>query len=97
MNELSYKLFFKAISNKTRFEIVTRLGLEQSRVSHNLKCLVDCGFVNGRYKGKSRIYSLTPEVVDILNAINRHLDKYHAHLKSCGALEKHDAPRSLGR
>ncbi|MBI2581493.1 winged helix-turn-helix transcriptional regulator [Candidatus Woesearchaeota archaeon] len=102
MNELSYKLFFKAISNKTRFEIVTllrkgsksvtaicnRLGFEQSRVSHNLKCLVDCGFVNCKYNGKNRVYSLDPEIAAILAAIDKHLVKYRGRLKTCGILER---------
>ncbi|MBI2664651.1 winged helix-turn-helix transcriptional regulator [Candidatus Woesearchaeota archaeon] len=103
MKETPYKLFFRAVSNKTRCDIVSllmkgpksvtqlcrKLGFEQSRVSHNLKCLEMCGFVSGKYEGKSRVYSLTPEVMQVLNAIDRHLVKYHEHLKSCGALENH--------
>lgn len=64
MKETSYKLFFRAFSNKTRSEIINMLrknprsvsdivrktGFEQSRVSHNLKCLIDCGF---GYKDKT--------------------------------------------
>ena len=102
MNEISYKTFFGAISNKTRCEIVgllkkgpksvtelcEKLGFEQSRVSHNLKCLEMCGFVNSKYKGKNKIYSLDPEIVLILNAIDKHLIKYQSHLKSCGVLDK---------
>ena len=59
MKEELYKLFFKAFSNRTRFEIIKLLrkgsfsvgeitkktSFEQSRVSHNLKCLEACGFV----------------------------------------------------
>ncbi|MFQ6083865.1 MAG: ArsR/SmtB family transcription factor [Candidatus Aminicenantia bacterium] len=103
MDELSYKLFFKAISNKTRFEIIKllrkgpkcvsdicqELGFEQSRVSHNLKCLENCGFVNSRYEGKNKIYSLDKEtILPILTAINKHLEKYSERLKICGILTK---------
>lgn len=60
MKELSYRMFFKAFSNKTRFEIIRLLrkrpksvteleretGFEQSRILHNLRCLEACGFVS---------------------------------------------------
>ncbi len=103
MNEASYKTFFGAIANRTRCAIVQllkkgprsvtelckKLGFEQSRVSHNLKYLEKSGFVNGEYKGKNRIYSLAPEVVSILNSVDKHLIKYQGHLKSCGVLDTH--------
>lgn len=111
MNELSYKLFFKAISNTTRFEIVTllrrspknvtelceKLGFEQSRISHNLKCLENCGFVNCKYNGKNRIYSLDSEVAAILYAIDKHLVNYRERLRTCGVLEKHKIELRLRR
>lgn len=109
MKELSYKLFFKALSNTTRFEIIKllkkrpknvteiseALGFEQSRISHNLKCLENCGFVNSKYNGKSRIYSLDPEIVAILNAIDKHIVKYHEWLRTCGVLEKNRITKTL--
>ena len=69
MKNILYKLFFKAFSNKTRFDIINllrkgpkhvsdickELNFEQSRVSHNLKCLEDCGFVNSKWNGKNKI------------------------------------------
>ncbi len=103
MKELSYKLFFKAFSNKTRFEIIRllrngpknvtgislELGFEQSRVSHNLKCLENCGFVNLEWDGKHRIYSLDEEhIVPILEGIDKHIDKYNKRLECCGVLMK---------
>ena len=65
-------LFFKAFSNETRLKIIDLLkegaltvteicektGFEQSRVSHNLKCLENCGFVIAEQNGKWRKYSL---------------------------------------
>lgn len=102
MIELSYKLFFKAFSNKTRFEIIKllrkspkhvsdickELGFEQSRVSHNLKCLVDCGFVNNRYEGKNRVYSLDEKyIMPILKNIDAHIKHYNKRLRTCGVLK----------
>lgn len=102
MKELSYKLFFKALSNKTRFEIINALrkgpksvsdiikktGFEQSRISHNLKCLIDCGFVENNRNGKQVIYSLNNETVKpLLELIDKHIGKYSAHLKQCGVIK----------
>jgi len=103
MIEFSYKLFFKAFSNKTRFEIIQllrkgprnvmqickELSFEQSRVSHNLRCLVDCGFVNNRYDGKNRVYSLDKKhMLPILKNIDEHIKTYNKRLKVCGVLKK---------
>lgn len=102
MKELSYKLFFKAFSNETRFKIIQllrkgsrnvtqickELGFEQSRVSHNLNCLEACGFVNARRDGKNKVYSLDKEhIVPILEKIDEHIKKYSERLKACGVLK----------
>lgn len=101
--ELSYKLFFKAFSNKTRFEIIKllkkgsksvteiskNLGYEQSRISHNLKCLENCGFVNSKRNGKNKIYSLDEKhIIPILNEIDRHIKKYRKRLECCEVIGK---------
>jgi len=103
MKELSYKLFFKAFSNKTRFEIIDSLrkgpksvseiiketSFEQSRISHNLKCLIDCGFVENNRNGKQVIYSLNKETVKpLLELVDKHIGKYSVHLKQCGAIKR---------
>ena len=103
MIEFSYKLFFKAFSNKTRFEIIQllrkgprnvmqickELSFEQSRVSHNLRCLVDCGFVNNKYDGKNRVYSLDKKhILPILKNMEEHIKYYNERLKVCGVLTK---------
>ena len=100
---MNYRLFMKAFSNKTRFEIIAllakgsrnvseickELGFEQSRVSHNLKCLVDCGFVNNKYLGKNRIYSLDKKhILPILKNMEEHIKDYNERLKICGVLRK---------
>ncbi len=102
MTELSYRLFFRAFSNNTRFEIIKLLrkdsknvseickevGFEQSRVSHNLKCLEACGFVNSEWKGKNKIYSLDKKhIIPILDNIDKHIAGYSKRLKSCGVLK----------
>lgn len=102
MKELSYKLFFKALSNKTRFKIINSLrkgsksvselvketGFEQSRISHNLKCLIDCGFVENNRNGKQVIYSLNKETIKpLLKLIDKHIEKYSNHLTHCGIIK----------
>ncbi|RLE10989.1 transcriptional regulator [Candidatus Aerophobetes bacterium] len=96
MRLTSYKLFFKALSNKTRFEIIQllrkelldvtsiskRLRFEQSRVSHNLKCLESCGFVVSRRDGKSKVYYLDNQhIIPILNEIDNTLNNTKKDLK----------------
>ena len=103
MKELSYKLFFKALSNKTRFniiqllrkkpkcvtEICNELDFEQSRVSHNLKCLENCGFVEFKWNGKNKIYELNKKhIIPVLKEINKHIETYNKRLESCGVLRK---------
>lgn len=104
MKNLSYNLFFKAISNITRFEIIKllrnkpynvsqisqKLRFEQSRVSHNLKCLEKCGFVVSRKNKKTRVYSLNGYIKPILGAIDKHLIKYNDGLKRCGIIKGGD-------
>ena len=87
----SYYLFFETISNKTRMNIVESLlkspksvnalcediKEEQSKVSHSLKRLMDCNFLNVERDGKKKIYSLNNEtVVPILNLVDKHVSKF---------------------
>lgn len=102
MKEKSYDLFFKAFSNNTRFEIIKLLrkkpmsvseiiektGFEQSRISHNLKCLESCGFVDAKQNGKQRIYELDKKhIIPILKEIDKHLQSYNKRLVSCGVIK----------
>ena len=96
-----YREFFKALSNETRFgivdllrngphhvsEIVEKLGVEQSRVSHNLACLLNCGFVLWEWQGKNKVYRLNPDLLPVLAGIEKHLARYAPALESCGVLE----------
>jgi len=102
MIESTYQLFFMALSNKTRFaiikllrksprnvsEICNELGFEQSRVSHNLKCLESCGFVNTEWRGKNKVYCLDKEyIIPILNGIDAQIKHYNKRLITCGVIK----------
>lgn len=101
-----YREFFKALSNETRFaivhllrsgphhvsEIVDKLGVEQSRISHNMACLLNCGFVEWEWNGKNKVYRLNPDLHPILAGIEKHLIKYAPALDSCKTLESESKP-----
>jgi len=88
----SYNKFFETISNKTRLDIVElllqnkelsvseickKLSEEQSNISHNLKILADCHFLNVEKKGKNRIYSLNKEtIVPLMSLVDKHVKNY---------------------
>lgn len=101
MKQDSYNLFIKAFGSPIRLQIISllrrkhmsvteicsRLGLEQSLVSHNLKCLVDCGFIKNSRYGRRRIYHLNKRTVEpVLRAIDRHVKTYRKHLVECGVI-----------
>ena len=96
-----HRLFFKAFSNQTRLEIIFLLvkgpltvteicektGFEQSRVSHNLKCLEHCGFVEVKQKGIFREYSLDKEIImPMIKLFDKHVKKYSNKLMNCEAM-----------
>lgn len=97
-----YRLFFRAFSNQTRLEIITILrknpmtvteicektGFEQSRVSHNLRCLENCGFVKVTPNGNFRKYELDDEtIIPIVDLFEKHIQKYKKRLESCGVIQ----------
>ena len=68
-------------------DISEDLGFEQSRVSHNLKCLCNCGFVEVKRKGKKRIYWINKEtIVPLFETIDKHIAKYGQRLVTCETL-----------
>lgn len=101
-----YKEFFRALANHARFrivqllrqapcnvgEIAEKLDLEQSRVSHNLACLLNCGFVLWEWQGKNKAYRLNPEVTSVLSGIEKHLARYAPALDSCQVLQQESNP-----
>ncbi len=106
MEFLLYREFFRALSNQTRFsivhllrerphyvnEMVEKLEIEQSRVSHNLGCLLNCGFVQWEWQGKNKVYRLHPDLLPILSAVDKHLARYAPALESCQVLEDEAKP-----
>ena len=106
----SWKLFADVLSNKTRFDIVMllrenremsvseicqKLGYEQSRVSHNLRCLLNCGFVEVERRGKNRIYRISNEVEGIINELENYISEYEKRLVSCGVLREEKGKEEL--
>lgn len=101
-----HKEFFRALGNPARFrmvrllldaprhvgQIAAELGLEQSRVSHNLACLLHCGFVLWNWEGKNKLYRLNPDLIPVLAGIEKHLARYASALESCGVLERESKP-----
>ena len=101
-----YREFFRALSNQTRFsivqllkekphyvnEIAEKIGIEQSRVSHNLACLLNCGFVEWEWNGKNKVYRLNPDLPPILTGIEKHLAKYAPALDTCKTLQSESKP-----
>lgn len=58
-------------------ELAKRLNQERSKVSHALISLSECGFVNARKEGKTRIYSLNREtIIPLLNLVEKHVKRY---------------------
>lgn len=97
MNCESYDLFFETFSNKTRMKIIEALRLssksvteickltneEQSKVSHNLKKLMECNFLDFTRQGKKRIYALNKDtIMPMLQLVEKHVEKYCG--KECG-------------
>lgn len=92
MSETKYDHFFYVLSNKQRLRtllylvdnspasvstIVKDLQIEQSAVSHALRQLLNCHFVNVNRIGKERIYAINQEsVMPIFDLIKKHIKKY---------------------
>ncbi|MCW4050919.1 MAG: metalloregulator ArsR/SmtB family transcription factor [Candidatus Bathyarchaeota archaeon] len=90
--------FFSTLANPTRLaiietlserpmsvtEIVESIGQEQSMVSHNLRPLVQCNFVQVRREGKHRIYTLNQETIEpLLETVQNHFEKYCGNGVNC--------------
>jgi DNA-binding transcriptional ArsR family regulator len=97
-------LLFQALANPARMQILNllrekgmmnvtqicgELGMEQTHVSHNLRCLAFCGLVNSSREGKSKIYSINEgTTLPLLKTADEHLRKYATNLLTCDALER---------
>jgi ArsR family transcriptional regulator len=95
-------LFFGAFANKNRFRILNKLNkkslcagelqkklnIEQTHLSHDLRCLLNCKFINVRKDGKKRIYSTNNDTKELVDEVSKHVKKYEKYLERCGVLEK---------
>lgn len=93
----AYKLFFGTLTSDHRLRIINelrkkpmnvsellkKLKLEQTVVSHHLKRLKSCGFVNIEKRGKYRLYSLNKDtIVQLMKIIDKHMGKFCMHIVS---------------
>lgn len=91
-------LVFKVLSSQVRLNLIEALrdgekdvsnlcvaiDEEQTRVSHELRCLTVCGFVDFRRDGKRMIYSLNSKtVLPILDAADNHTRRFSERMKGC--------------
>jgi DNA-binding transcriptional ArsR family regulator len=87
----SYDLFFETIASRVRMNILellmkqpmsvnqisSALNEEQSNISHNLKKLTECHFVEAKQEGKKRIYSLNKETIEpLMKLVEKHVEKF---------------------
>jgi len=62
---------------KSVSELCFDINEEQSKVSHNLKKLLACNFLDVKKDGKKRIYSLNKEtIIPLLDLVKKHVHKY---------------------
>ncbi len=66
-----------------------RLNINQTRVSHDLQRLRQCGFVNVKNDGKFRYYELNEEnIKPLMDIIEKHMAKYCIHILRSNKGEK---------
>ena len=71
---------------KSVTDISAVLGLEQSAVSHNMKRLLDCHFVEMTPDGKRRLYTINRQTVaPLFKLIDQHVREFCA--KGCSHWE----------
>lgn len=110
MMDLSYKRFFKTLANENRLKIIKFLGrngpskvaeivegtkLEQSSISHNLRRLLSCHFVEVEANGRERIYKLNEKTIKpLIELMDTHVSRYCAHCEDCAA-EAHSSSKII--
>ncbi|MGC8652185.1 MAG: winged helix-turn-helix domain-containing protein [Candidatus Micrarchaeia archaeon] len=102
MKAIEVKAFFFAIGDYNKFSILAQLmkkdmsiseivkatKIEQSNVSHHMRCLLNCGFVTVRKEDKLPMYGLNRGVRPMMNSIIRHIKKYKGWIMSCDIAKK---------
>lgn len=92
MTYTSFDDFFTVLGNKHRVrilqylsqegpksvsEISSKLKIEQSAVSHSMRRLLLCHFVEVKQQGKERIYAINEETIQpLFNLIQKHVEAY---------------------
>ena len=84
-------MFFETIASRLRIailellmlrpmnvtEICLALNEEQSNVSHNLKKLAECHFVDAMQKGKTRVYSINKDTIEpLMKLVEQHVQQF---------------------
>jgi len=87
----AYKLFFGTLTSGIRLDLINSLRksprtvsdlqkenkIEQTIVSHNLRRLKRCGFVDVKKEGKYRLYYLNKDTIEpLMRIIDKHMEKY---------------------
>ncbi len=94
----AHQQFFKTLGNPKRIELMLllmkkpmtvselmkRMGMEQSTLSHHLKRLKLCTFVTSKVNGKERIYTVNQKTMKpLLQLMHTHVKKYCQRLCTC--------------
>jgi DNA-binding transcriptional ArsR family regulator len=103
MDYSSYSKFFEALGSENRLKILDILGegektvselseiaaIEQSSVSHHLKCLRNCGFVQRKTDGNKRIYKINSKAVEkLFLGVEEHIENHKNGLYTCEILQE---------
>lgn len=73
----------------TQSQLVTELGLAQSRASEHLACLVWCGFVQSEKKGREVLYKLAgPDAMTMVGMGRTFMSDNAGALGSCSTLDR---------
>jgi DNA-binding transcriptional ArsR family regulator len=98
----SYSKFFNALASENRLKILDILreqdrtvseiseiaAIEQSSVSHHLRCLRNCGFVQRKVDGNQRIYTINSEVVEnLFSGVEEHIENHENGIYTCEILK----------
>lgn len=90
-----YRQFFGTLDNQVRLDIIEMLvsspknvsqiakktNYHQTTISHNLRRLKECGFVNVSQKGKERTYSINDNTIKpLFKLMQKHMYLYCRHV-----------------
>ncbi|MFX1538094.1 MAG: ArsR/SmtB family transcription factor [Promethearchaeota archaeon] len=75
-SKITQRIMKRLNGEKSVSDICNIINEEQSKVSHNLKKLMECHFLDVKRKGKKRIYSLNKNTISpILKLVEEHVRK----------------------